>query len=330
MDRAFRTAVKRHHVIQPDDLLLVGVSGGVDSMALAHLLLQLQDDIEFQFSLAHVNYRMRGVESDAQEQLVRDFALRYALDCFVTRAKPPGEGENFQQAARDFRYHYFAEIAGSIGANKVAVAHHREDQAETILAQLLRGTSLRGLGGMKAERAIHNLKLIRPLLNFSKEDLKKYAKGNQVPYIEDSSNASDKYWRNRIRMELLPLLEDLRPQAHEKLIRFGEEAGEVAQFLEAMGKEWLQGYAKKEGDRFWLPRPLLASLPKALRMAIYAQAYTALTGARHQLQNDHLTHCDSLTVGEKGEGSYSFPAGIQFMRSSDDLFIRISGHSKSQ
>lgn len=321
MYRAFRAAVKRHHFIQTDDSILAGVSGGVDSMVLADLLVRLQKDIPFKLAVAHVNYKMRGEESDAQEKLVRDFAQQHSLGYFVTAAKLRETGENFQQAARDFRYHYFAEVAGQIGASKVAVAHHRDDQAETILAQLLRGASLRGLAGMRSEREIQNYKLIRPLFGFSKQELKVYAREHNISFIEDSSNCSPKYWRNRIRHELLPLLEDLRPQSIGKLIRFGEEAGEVARFLSAMAGEWLQNYAKKNNDGYWLPRPRLALLPKALRMEIVAQTYAGLTGAVHHLQNDHLIHCDALTAGENGQGHYCLPRNIHFVRSGDDLLI---------
>lgn len=322
MYRPFRAAVKRHHFVRPGDVVLAGVSGGLDSMVLARLLSDLKTDISFGLCLAHVNYKMRGRESDAQEKLVRDFAKQHSLNCFASRADLQREGENFQQEAREFRYHFFAETAGRIGAGKIAVAHTQDDQVETILAQLLRGASLRGLGGMAAEREIRNLKLIRPLLDFSKDQLRQYARAHRVPFIEDSSNASPEYWRNRIRHELLPVLQELRPGAFEKIVRFGEEARELAEFLEGLAKDWLQEYGKIRDREVWLPRPRWLALPKPLRLEILAQAYARLKGDSRQLRHDHLWRCDQLAGNSKGEGSYPFPGGLKFFRRGDDLLLK--------
>ena len=320
-------------------------------MALAHLFVQLKKDIDFKLSLAHVNYGLRGAESGAQEKLVRDFASQNNLACFVTqvekrcqallgpppnyrRTSPPQkEPGTFSQAmARDFRYHYFEETALQIGAAKVAVAHHLEDQVETILAQWLRGSSLRGLGGMRVERGIsrqssvvsRQLKLIRPLLTFSKEDLKKYAYENKVSSIEDSSNASPKYWRNRVRHGLLPVIQDLRPQAFEKIVHVGEELGELADFVEKLSKDWLAEFGKRGEKSFWIPRPRFVTLPKTVRLEILHQAFLFVSGNGKNLKRDHLSRCDQLSLGNKSEGYYNLPGRTKFVRLGDDLIYQIS------
>lgn len=320
--RQFRAVIKRENFISPGDSVLVGVSGGLDSMVLGHLLVSLKKDVDFKLSLVHVNYKMRGAESDAQEKLVHDFAVEYRLPCFVTEADLAKQtDDNFQQMARDFRYHYFTETALQMGSNKVAVAHHLEDQVETILAQWLRGASLRGLSGMKTSREIKKIKLIRPLLSFSKEVLRDFAQEEKIFFIDDSSNASPKYWRNRLRQELLPVIQDLRPRAFQKIVQVGEELGELAHFVENLSNDWLSEFGKKETASFWLPRPRFVALPKTLRLEILRQAFVHCNGDGKNLKRDHLVRCDQLSVGTKLEGFYNLAGGIQFIRSREDLFF---------
>ncbi|MDO8526081.1 MAG: tRNA lysidine(34) synthetase TilS [Deltaproteobacteria bacterium] len=319
--KKFRANIKRNKFIQNDDVVLVGVSGGVDSMVLAHLLLKLRKDIPFKLTLAHVNYKLRGAESDAQEKLVHDFAVQNGVIALSLRG-PEGRGNpgavNFQKSARDFRYHYFAEVAAEIGADSVMVAHHLEDQVETILAQLLRGSSLKGLSGMKAMRSLAKVPLIRPLLSFSKKDLIAYAQENKVSFIEDSSNASDTYWRNRLRHELLPVIENLRPKAFEKITRLGEEMAELSHYLSATAKDWLKEFARRDEKSFWIPRPRFILLPKTLRLEILQQAYLQWQGHAADLKHDHLVRCDQIASGPKPEASYSLPANVRFQRSADN------------
>lgn len=328
--RSFRATVRRHSFIKPSDSVLVGVSGGVDSMVLSALCARLKKDFDFELALAHVNYGLRGRESDAQEKWVRDFAAQHGLPCHVTRAcLPETSPQNFQAMARDFRYHYFLEVALKTGALKVAVAHHLEDQAETILAHLLRGTSLKGLAGMLPQRelgsTVHGprsvVQLIRPLLKFSKEQLKAYAAQNNIPFIEDSSNTSDQYWRNRLRYELLPVVKKMRAQSLGKIVQLGEEMRELSDFLSIQAKDWLKAFAKQEEKSFWLPRPRLVLLPKTLRQEILKQTVLSLLGPNTNLKRDHFTRCEQIFSGPKTEALYCLPHELRFRRRGDDLFI---------
>lgn len=320
----------RQKFIEAGDSVLAGVSGGVDSMVLTHLMIQFKKDCDFKLSLAHVNYGLRGEESDAQEALVKDFSRKNNLRCFVTKVT----GTFSQAAAREFRYHYFAEAALQLSANKVAVAHHLEDQVETILAQWLRGASLRGLGGMRKQRTMDSgpwttdqqqevpgPQLIRPLLTFSKEQLKTYAQQEKVPYLEDSSNLSPKYWRNRIRQELLPVIKNLRPGALQKITKLGEELQELSDFLAGEAQQWLQDYARKTEAGYWLPRPRWLQLPRTLRLEVLRQAVLEYAGSVQNLKHDHWVRCEQLSRGDNSEGYYSLPRSLRFIRSKDDLLI---------
>lgn len=323
----FRAIIKRHQYINEGERVLTGVSGGVDSMTLAALLRRLQKDFSFELALAHVNYGLRGDESDAQEKLVKDFAAAHGLACHVTHAALEKKS---QSAAREFRYHYFLEVARGIGAGKIAVAHHRGDQVETVLAQLLRGASIRGLGGMRAVREIpnqksqiQNLTLIRPLLEFSKSDLEKYAAAHNIPFIEDSSNASPKYWRNRLRRELLPVLGNLRPKALEKIAAFSRDMQGLENYLKEEAQSWLQNFAKKNAHDWWLPRPRWLALPSPLSLEILNQAIFSLQGSCKNLKRDHLERCLKISRSRRPQGIYSLPAGLQFVRQGDNLCVRL-------
>ncbi|OGQ04762.1 MAG: tRNA lysidine(34) synthetase TilS [Deltaproteobacteria bacterium RIFCSPLOWO2_12_FULL_44_12] len=333
--KKFRATILRQHLISPLDSVLVGVSGGVDSMVLASLLLQLRKDIEFGLNIAHVNYGLRGKESDDQENLVCQFAKKNKLPFFVTKAVLPKTFQNFQALAREFRYHYFTETALQVGANKVAVAHHMEDQVETILAQWLRGASLKGLAGMSSSREIQKLNiknqndkskckivLIRPLLAFRKEEIQAYSKEHHVLYLEDSSNATDLYWRNRLRHELLPVIQKLRPKAFDKIVKLGEELKELNDYLAGQAAQWLGEFGKQAENGIWLPRPRLAKLPKTLRLEIFYQTILSQKGSATNLKRDHLAKCDQVSLGEKQEGSYPLPQGLKFVRVKDDLYIK--------
>lgn len=335
--KKFRAAVKRKPFIEDGDSVLVAVSGGCDSMVLATLLVELQADIDFPLSVAHVNYKMRGEESDAQEKLVEQFCEMHRLGFYVATpdlSLQNGE-ENFQQSARVFRYHFLREIAISCGANRVAVAHQREDQIETILAHWLRGSSLKGLKGMLSERKLHNgvevsvedPTLIRPLIGFSRDVVRTYAVEENVSFIEDSSNCSPKYWRNRLRMELLPVLEDLRPKALEKIIQFGEEMGELARYLSDKAAHWVGEYTRQDEEQFWLPRPRLIKLPRPLRLEILSHSLEKWRGGCQNLKRDQLLKCEHLIQSEEVQGYYNLPDNVRFVRSGEDLLFEEKLHS---
>ncbi|HLT45995.1 MAG TPA: tRNA lysidine(34) synthetase TilS [Rubricoccaceae bacterium] len=191
--------------LAPGARLVVGASGGLDST----VLLRLLHAAGFAVVAAHVNYGLRGVESEADEAFVRALAAELGVPCRVRRVALP-EGENRQDAARRARYAFFEEVARAEGAAAVAVAHHQDDQAETVLLHLLRGTGPRGLAGMPAERPIRRgspVRLIRPLLDVPRAEVEALARREGWAWREDASNQSVSYRRNRLRRRILPELE---------------------------------------------------------------------------------------------------------------------------
>ena len=199
----------QHHIEQnflqlKDKKLLLAVSGGVDSMVLLDLFYKLRFDI----CIVHCNFQLRGKESDADEMLVRetcqDSYIPYFIESFDTLEFAKENKLSIQLAARKLRYDWFQEII-SLGFDYVLTAHHLDDNVETFLINFTRGTGLEGLTGIPAQ----NGNIIRPLLPFSREEIENYAQANQIQWREDSSNASDKYFRNKLRHNIVPTLKEL-------------------------------------------------------------------------------------------------------------------------
>ncbi len=204
---------------------LVAVSGGMDSMVLAHLM-QAEG---LNFALVHCNFALRGADSDADEQLVRKAAKQYGKRVFVRRC--PVESGNVQTEARRLRYAFFDGLMQAHGFDYLLTAHHGDDSVETFFINLLRGTGLRGLTGIRDRERI-----LRPLRKVLRRDLADYAAAYGVRWREDASNASDKYVRNRIRHEILPLLEQINPAFRENMLRTMERLA----WEEAVAGRWFE------------------------------------------------------------------------------------------
>jgi len=219
-------------------MLLVAVSGGIDSMCLAEKL-RLSGEA---FAVAHCNFRLRGAESDADEAFVRAWAQGHGIaihiKAFDTKAFAAAEGISVEMAARRLRYHWFGELCREHGYNAVAVAHNANDNAETLLLNLLRGTGLKGLTGMKAEGflpdpAFGDIPLLRPLLGLTREEITAFATEHSIPWREDRTNAENDYKRNKIRNLVFPVFREINPRFIETLNRdmerFAEELGVLAE-----------------------------------------------------------------------------------------------------
>ena len=204
-------------------MTLVAVSGGADSVALLRMLHEQGTDIV----ALHCNFHLRGEESDRDEQFVtglcRQLAIPLHLKHFDTRDYAAAQHISIEMAARELRYAWFEEMRQQLGADDVAVAHHRDDQAETVLLNLIRGTGLRGLAGMH-ERSGH---IVRPLLNLSRRDILDYLARIGQDYITDSTNLEHDALRNRIRLEVMPLLQQMNPQAASHIAEAAQRVSEA-------------------------------------------------------------------------------------------------------
>lgn len=205
---SFRQFLFSTCLVRPENKLLVALSGGLDSMVLCHLLLDLGQP----FGVAHVNYRLRGQESDEDELFVADMALRWGIPIYSiaydTAQLAEGSGESIQMIARKLRYAWLEELRASHGYDLIATAHHANDNAETIILNLTKGCGIAGLHGISAKAG----NIIRPLIRANRTDLEVFARQEGIRWREDASNAKTQYQRNKIRHEVMPRLTEINPR----------------------------------------------------------------------------------------------------------------------
>lgn len=199
--------------------IILGVSGGPDSMSLLYVFSRLKVDV----TVVHCNYQLRGEDSNSDQKLVEDTASMWGYDAISARLDPSeAEGENFQKWARDKRYQIFRDLKDETGADAIATAHHQDDQLETIIQKILRGAGMTAWQGMQ----IWNEEFFRPMLEFSKAQILQFASGNHIPYRLDSSNEESTYARNFLRNGWFPILDDLFPGWRDNILKVPDRAKE--------------------------------------------------------------------------------------------------------
>ncbi|WP_324284521.1 tRNA lysidine(34) synthetase TilS [Fusobacterium polymorphum] len=199
---------KKYNLIENNDNIVVGFSGGPDSVFLVEMLKKLQDFIKFKIYLVHINHLLRGEDADSDENFSFEYAKKNNLEIFIKRI-PVKEiakevGKTLEEVGREERYKSFSEIYEKVGATKIATAHNKDDQIETFLFRLIRGTSLQGLEGIK----IKNNNVIRPISEIYKKDILEYLNKNEIQYKIDKTNFENEFTRNSIRLDLIPFIEE--------------------------------------------------------------------------------------------------------------------------
>ncbi|MEO8533560.1 MAG: tRNA lysidine(34) synthetase TilS [Flavobacterium sp.] len=237
--------------------LFLAVSGGLDSMVLLHLLQQLP----FEIAVLHCNFQLRGLESFGDQNFIQDYCHENKIPVFITQFDTEAFAKDYklstQVAARELRYSWFYELLDSENFDYILTAHHADDNLETFIINLTRGTGLEGLTGIPEQ----NDKIIRPLLPFSRDEILKYAQENNIEWREDSSNASNKYLRNKIRHDLVPILKEINPNflnAFKKTQSFLQESQEMVEDASIM---IYQQVAKEDGDDIHFDLNQLKKLP---------------------------------------------------------------------
>ena len=288
------------------ETLLAGVSGGADSVALLRLLVLRGCRV----TAVHVNHGLRGAESDADEDFVRGLCATLGVPLRTVRLQPPDSpGEDW---ARQARYRAFRDVAADTGCAVIALAHHRDDQAETLLLHLLRGAGLTGLSGMAADTRRDGLRILRPLLGLSRAQLRQALLSAGQAWREDASNADPRYLRNAVRGELLPLMERLSPGAGARIAYAAALLREEEDALEGRA----EGLLRAHGGNDWVCIAPLMDCPPALRSRVLRLLWRRCAGAGREERSLSREQTGALTgLLEKGAGARcNLPGGWHGVR----------------
>lgn len=287
-------------ILKKDDIVVVGTSGGPDSMCLLHLLSELKFNVKV--IVAHVNHKLRK-ESEIESDFVKDYALKHNFIFEYMEIKEYNH-DNLESEARCKRYDFFNKLCVKYKANFLMTAHHGDDLVETILMRIVRGSSLNGYGGFRRESDMDSYKLIRPLIEVTKADILKYMDNNNYKYYVDKSNYSLDYTRNRYRADVLPFLKAENPLVHLKFLKFSSEIDKASKFIDAYVKELIinlksdKGYKIKELiklDEFLLEKVIEYILYEAYDNDLYKVGYT------------HIKLIIKLIFSDKSNGYVNLP-----------------------
>ena len=311
--------IRKQCLFSPEDTLVVAFSGGADSTALLDLLTRLQG-YNLRLIATHLNHSLRGAESDADEEFCRQLASRYAIPFEVRRVdirKMAGENRlNLEDAGRRSRIAFFDEICAKYDAAAVALAHHADDQAETVLIRLLRGSGMTGLSGMayRNERGY-----VRPLLDITRFEIEQYLCGRSIVWRDDASNSDTVYLRNRIRRHLLPQLEEYNPDIRSTLAATASIIGGDEALLEELTEQaFIESCQAGEG-RVVCAVDRLHRLAPALLRRVLRLAFKKLTGTLEGVSMRHIVAISALIGSDRPNSRLSLPQGITVVREYDAL-----------
>ncbi len=230
-EKVFNT-INRYDMVQEGDKIVVGVSGGPDSISILNILNNLKERLNIKIYVAHINHMIRK-EADEESEYVREFCAKIDIDFFIKKIDVENESKRLkigtEEAGRNIRYNFFEEVAQKVGANKIATAHNSNDNAETVLMNILRGTSISGLKGIEKVR---DGRYIRPLIECSRDEIENYCKEKELNPKYDKSNSENIYTRNKIRNLLIPYLKkEFNPNIVDGINRLSNIAAEEEQFI---------------------------------------------------------------------------------------------------
>jgi len=335
-----RKTIERHRMLARGDTVVVGVSGGPDSLCLLHLLCQLRDEYALTLHVAHLNHRLRGAEADADAAFVAHLAAEWELPVTIeskdVAAVAKARKLAIEEAARQVRYAFLARIALHIRAHKIAVGHNADDQVETVLMHWLRGSGLAGLRGMQpvtrlaelrlqAEELVLNdssaLWLIRPLLEIPRSDIEAYCAAHGLQPRFDRSNLDTTYYRNRLRHELLPFLETFNPRIREVILRSAKILAADYEYLhQQASKAWAEVTITESDQAITFDLQKWRALPPSLQRSILREAIRRLRSSLRNINWVHIENAmDVLRQGTTGMAA-TLPRGLE-ARLSYDKFV---------
>ena len=321
-----KKTINKYRMLESGDRVIVGVSGGPDSMALLYALNQIKRNYDLELKIAHLNHGFRGEEAKREAQFVEDIAQKLELPCEVKTVDVPAykrkNSLSSQEAARVIRYQFLENVREHFQAKKIALGHNADDQAETLMMWLLRGSGLRGLSGIPPVR---EGVIIRPLIETTREEIEAFLKERGIPFVVDSSNQQIHYLRNRLRHELFPLLrENYNPQLVKNLVQTASILRTEDECLEAIARDSLKKIivSEERGSVIVDIKSFLA-LPLAIQLRCLRSALGQVKGDLRRISSTHLYDIIKVVSNDEPNKVLKLPEGIRVEKSYHYLIVKL-------
>jgi tRNA(Ile)-lysidine synthase len=337
IDQRVLAFIQENRLVSCGQTLLVAVSGGQDSVCLLHVLNNLQSMLGISLHVAHLDHQLRGKDSTADARYVAALAKKLGIPCTVEKRDvlkyQKENGLSLEEAAREVRYGFLAETAKSIGADSAAIGHTLDDQAETILLHLIRGTGTKGLRGLQPVTdwpyPFHKLKIIRPLLDVRREETAAYCARYGLKPRQDATNLSLEPLRNKVRLELLPLLKTYNPKIVESLQRMSQLAGDDITHLENEANLLWQNIAGYKDNTVILDKRTLQKLDVSLQRILLRMAVETAAGTLKDIEARHIEEMVRAVAGPVGR-TIDLPYGLVFSSDYLGYYLGKAGAKQSE
>jgi tRNA(Ile)-lysidine synthase len=319
--KRIRATIDQHRMLNPGKTVLVAVSGGIDSVVLLDLLQRIGPDYGISLHVAHLDHGFRGASSSGDARFVKRLAEERGLPIHLSRLEPGSLSDHRKHgpegAAREVRHAFLERVAAEIGAESIALGHTANDQAETVLHRLTRGTGATGLRGIPPVRR----PFVRPLIEATRDEILAYARKRKLIWRVDASNVDASFTRNRIRHRVLPELETINPKAVESICRgslLAAEAEEASRFL--VSTLWDAACSEEREERLTLRRAAVISYPPAVQKLLLREGARRVRGDLVGIEHDHVESVVQLIAPETPHGELSLP-GLHVRVQSDEILL---------
>lgn len=318
--RTTKNIIRREKLIAEGDRVLVGCSGGIDSVALLFVLREISHDLPFELGVAHVNHLLREEESDRDEDFVKGLADRFSIPCYTRKVNVKEAarkaGKSLQHTGRDIRYGFFDEIAGQLDFKKIAIAHNLDDQVETFLLRIVKGTGIRGLSSIPMKRG----RIIRPFLTIHRSEIEKYVKTRTIPFFEDSSNTKSVYERNYVRQEILPVMEKLNPAVKDKVCALLVDLTSINKLFDGKTEEFLRRERGNNGDDIIVSTQSLKELDEEVRYRVLSSLIREVDPVFLPTR-EHIRLIEKILNGKRPNLSAMFPRDARVKKTYGQLIF---------
>ncbi|MCM8783548.1 MAG: tRNA lysidine(34) synthetase TilS [Candidatus Omnitrophica bacterium] len=318
--------ISKFRMLNKGDKVLVGVSGGPDSVCLLYLLYKLKESLNLGLHVCHLNHKLRGKDSDDDASFVKDFTERLGLPFYGGEIDVKEEirkrGWSEEEGARFLRYEFFFQNAENRGIRKIAVGHTRDDQVETVLMHLVKGAGILGLRGIPPVREEKSFLIIRPLFEIWREEIMNFLHQEKIGYRIDKTNFSSLYLRNRIRNKLIPyLINDYNPRIKEILANTAENLGLIYEYINKQGRRKFNSVAKVRHEEIMIILDKFRKLHPVLQREIFRLVIKELKGNLRRINYQHWKEFEELFQKRSTGSMIDLPQGISVEKDKKSLIF---------